>query len=84
MGVSVRTLHRAFAAADDTVMRCVGRRRTQEAHAEMVRTGGAVTITELAAKWNFSDSSHFIRRFKELYGTTPAAFARSLRRGPTR
>jgi AraC-like DNA-binding protein len=54
------------------------RRRLQEAHAELVRSGGAVRVAELAAKWKFSDSSHFIRQFKEAYGTTPAAYVRNL------
>lgn len=81
MGVSVRTLHRAFTAVDDSVMGYVRRRRTQEAHAELVRAGGTAKISEIAAKWNFSDSSHFIRQFKELYGETPAAYARGIRRG---
>lgn len=78
IGVSVRTLHRSFAAADDTVMGYLRRRRMHEAHAELLRTRGAVTVADLAAKWNFSDSSHFIRQFKDLYGTTPAAYLRNL------
>lgn len=78
IGVSLRTLHRSFAAVDESVMGYLRRRRLQEAHAELVRSGGAVKVAELAAKWKFSDSSHFIRQFKEAYGTTPAAYVRNL------
>lgn len=78
IGVSLRTLHRSFAAADESVMGYLRRRRLQEAHAELLRTGGAVKVAELAAKWKFSDSSHFIRQFKEAYGSTPAAYMRNV------
>jgi AraC-like DNA-binding protein len=78
IGVSLRTLHRSFAAVDESVMGYLRGRRLQEAHAELLRSGGAVKVAELAAKWKFSDSSHFIRQFKEAYGTTPAAYLRNL------
>ena len=33
--------------------------------------GRPPSVTELAAHWHFSDSSHFIRAFKKQYGRTP-------------
>ncbi|GAA4634314.1 hypothetical protein GCM10023196_075340 [Actinoallomurus vinaceus] len=34
-------------------------------------------VAEVAARWQFADSSHFIRAFKNQYGQTPAEFARA-------
>ncbi|MFJ8795146.1 AraC family transcriptional regulator [Streptomyces sp. NPDC102462] len=37
---------------------------------------------QLAAHWQFADSSHFIRAFRKRYGQTPAQFARSYSQRP--
>ncbi|MDW8808815.1 helix-turn-helix domain-containing protein [Streptomyces scabiei] len=74
LGVSLRTLHRSFSGSNDSVMSFARRLRLQGAHDDLVRTGGAAGVSEIAARWNFSDASHFIRNFKEFYGTTPAAY----------
>ena len=37
-----------------------------------------LTDPELAAHWQFADSSHFIRAFKKHYGRTPTDYARSI------
>ncbi|MDQ0578182.1 helix-turn-helix domain-containing protein [Streptomyces rishiriensis] len=79
LDVSVRTLHRSFAAADDSVMSYVRRRRIEEAQMDIINGSAPANISDLAAKWHFSDSSHFIRQFKQIYGTTPAAYLRTLR-----
>ncbi|MGW1542003.1 helix-turn-helix domain-containing protein [Streptomyces sp. NPDC002309] len=34
-------------------------------------------VTEIAARWQFADASHFIRQFKACYGATPVAYVRS-------
>jgi AraC family transcriptional regulator len=34
-------------------------------------------LTEIAARLDFSDQSHFTKRFKKIVGSTPAAFART-------
>ncbi|MFJ1974010.1 helix-turn-helix domain-containing protein [Streptomyces sp. NPDC087903] len=38
---------------------------------------GRPSVSELAAHWQFADSSHFIRAFRKRHGQTPAQFARS-------
>jgi AraC-like DNA-binding protein len=36
-----------------------------------------LSISELAAYWQFTDSSHFARAFKKRYGQPPSEYARS-------
>jgi AraC family transcriptional regulator, positive regulator of tynA and feaB len=36
-----------------------------------------MNVSDLAAHWQFADSSHFIRAFKKHYGRTPTEYARS-------
>jgi AraC family transcriptional activator of tynA and feaB len=79
LNVSVRTLHRAFAAAEDTVAGYIRRRRLEQARFELLAPAGRPSISELAAHWQFADSSHFIRAFKSQYGQTPSEFARTSR-----
>lgn len=79
VGVSLRTLHRSFSAGDDSVMAFVRSRRLQKAHDELVDPDSAAGIAGIAARWGFSDTSHFIRRFKSVYGATPAAYVRDRR-----
>ncbi len=76
LGVSVRTLHRSFAAEGETPMAYLRRRRLGAARDELARAGTATRIADVAAHWKFSDASHFTRQFKEAYGTTPTTFLR--------
>lgn len=75
LNVSVRTLHRAFAAAGEPVAAYV-RRRLEEARAELAALSGRREVSEVAARWRFADNSHFTRAFRKQYGQTPAQFAR--------
>ncbi|MGF6885548.1 AraC family transcriptional activator of tynA and feaB [Nocardia sp. GAS34] len=77
LSVSVRTLQRAFAAADDSVAGYIRRRRLEQARLELLSAIGRPSNSELAAHWQFADSSHFVRAFKSRYGLTPTEFARS-------
>ncbi|MFF4507488.1 helix-turn-helix domain-containing protein [Streptomyces sp. NPDC001401] len=77
LSVSVRTLHRAFAAAEETVAGYIRRSRLERARLELLAPAGRPSVSELAAHWQFADSSHFIRAFKSQYGRTPAEFART-------
>lgn len=76
--VSVRTLHRTFSDADDSVMAYVRRERLRRARAHLLQP--RARVAEVAAHWQFSNTSHFIRQFKTVYGVTPAAFVREERR----
>ncbi|WP_260334114.1 helix-turn-helix domain-containing protein [Streptomyces beigongshangae] len=80
LGVSLRTLHRAFSMSDDSVMSFARRRRLERAHGDLVRADNPAGISEIAARWHFSDASHFIRNYKSFYGATPAAHLRRVSR----
>ncbi|MGW2440774.1 helix-turn-helix domain-containing protein [Streptomyces sp. MT206] len=77
LNVSVRTLHRAFAAVGEQVTTYIRHRRLHEARLALVAPSGRLTISELAAHWQFADGSHFTRAFKKRYGQTPTEYARS-------
>lgn len=80
LNVSVRTLQRAFSAGGESVTGYIRRRRLEEARltltAQAGRRSGRLSVSEIAAHWQFADSSHFIRTFKRHYGRTPADYAR--------
>jgi AraC-like DNA-binding protein len=76
LNVSVRTLHRAFAMAEESVAAYIRRRRLEQARLELAAPIGRPSISEVAARWHFADSSHFIRAFKKQYEETPAQFTR--------
>lgn len=75
--VSVRTLYRAFAMAEESIAGYIRRQRLEQARRELAVSSGRPDVAEVAARWQFADSSHFIRAFKRKYGETPAEFARS-------
>ncbi|WP_063749752.1 helix-turn-helix domain-containing protein [Streptomyces xylophagus] len=77
LNVSVRTLQRAFATTGESVTAHIRHRRLEEARLALTAPYGRLSVSELAAHWQFADSSHFIRAFKKRYGLTPAAYARS-------
>jgi AraC-like DNA-binding protein len=74
--VSVRTLHRAFATTEESVTAYIRRRRLEQARLELTGPANRPSISELAARWRFADSSHFVRAFKRQYGQTPTEYAR--------
>ncbi|MFD7027393.1 helix-turn-helix domain-containing protein [Streptomyces sp. NPDC059917] len=79
LNVSVRTLHRAFAAVGEQVSTYIRHRRLHEARLTLVSPSGRLSVSELAAHWQFADGSHFTRAFKKHYGQTPTEYARSAR-----
>jgi AraC-like DNA-binding protein len=74
LGVSLRTLHRTFAESDESVMAYVRRRRLDHARIEMTTQDSSVTITYLAARWQFADAAHFSRAFRQRFGLTPTQY----------
>ena len=78
LNVSVRTLQRAFTAAGESVISYIRQRRLEEARLALIAPTGRPSVSELAAHWQFADSSHFIRTFKKHYGRTPTEYARSI------
>ncbi|GAA2329791.1 helix-turn-helix domain-containing protein [Streptomyces violaceusniger] len=79
LNVSARTLHRAFATVGESVMAYIRHRRLEEARLALTAPSGRLSVSELAAHWQFADSSHFTRAFKKQYGQTPTEYARSIR-----
>ncbi|MFL4909938.1 helix-turn-helix transcriptional regulator [Streptomyces sp. MMS24-I2-30] len=77
LDVSVRTLHRAFAASGESPTTCMRRRRPEEARLALTAPSGRLSVSESAAHWQFADTSRFTRSFKKHYGRTPTAYARS-------
>jgi AraC family transcriptional activator of tynA and feaB len=75
--ISVRTLQRAFNAAGETVISYIRQRRLEEARLALTTPSGRLSVSELAAHWQFTDSSHFTRAFKKHYGCTPTEYVRS-------
>lgn len=71
LNVSVRTLNRAFAVTDEPVGAYIRRRRLEEARRELA-TG--YTVSQVAARWQFADGSHFTRAFRQRYGQTPSDY----------
>jgi AraC-like DNA-binding protein len=76
--VSGRTLRRAFSGEGSSVMAHVRSRRLENARRELLSTSW--TVSELAARWHFADSSHFIKAYKNRFGETPAASRGGVRR----
>jgi AraC-like DNA-binding protein len=69
--VSPRSLHRAFAREDESVMEYVRGKRLDRARSELAST--SLTVSELAARWHFADGSHFIKAYKKRFGELPGS-----------
>lgn len=68
--VSVRTLYEAFAGTGETPAALIRRRRLERCHTELAAPGRA-SVTDVAMRWGFRDSSHFSRAFRAHFGVTP-------------
>ena len=74
-GISVRHLHRLFARKGRTVGDWIRERRLEQCRNDLsdARLRDR-TITDIAFHWGFSESAHFSRSFKELFGICPRVF----------
>ncbi|MCZ2814549.1 helix-turn-helix domain-containing protein [Modestobacter sp. VKM Ac-2984] len=68
--ISVRQLYRLCSAAGFSLEQWVIDQRLEGARAELARPGGR-PIAAVARSWGFGDPSHFSRRFRAAFGTTP-------------
>ncbi|WP_255658436.1 helix-turn-helix domain-containing protein [Actinoplanes sp. L3-i22] len=75
--ISVRRLHKLFEDQPLTVAALIRRRRLERCRAEL--TGGGRTVTAVAARWGFSDPTHFSKLFKTTFGYTARALVTSNR-----
>ena len=79
--ISVRTLHRVFEAAGESVSAVIRERRLGRCHADLLR-GTDESVTVIAFRWGFCDMSHFSRLFRRRFGTSARevqATARAMR-----
>jgi AraC-like DNA-binding protein len=73
LGVSIRTLARAFAMHGTTFDRWLWNCRLEAAYEALLSSRVGASITEVAVRHGFSDSSHLTRRFKTRFGVTPGS-----------
>jgi AraC-like DNA-binding protein len=73
LGVSMRTMQHAAAAAGTTPVACLTEKRLEHAALEL-RTDPQTSITQVAFRSGFSDSAYFSRRFHERYGMSPSQY----------
>ncbi len=80
LGVSVRTLHRAFAASGGSfaaTLRAMRLRHAAELLAQPRLAG--VGVAEIGRRCGYADASHFVREFQRLHALTPARWRRARR-----
>jgi AraC family transcriptional activator of tynA and feaB len=75
-GVSVRTLHRSFAAGGSSFGAYVRLRRLACARDEL--SGPQALIGSVARRWGYADASHFGRVFRAQYGASPSDYRGSI------
>ncbi|WP_250032731.1 helix-turn-helix domain-containing protein [Paractinoplanes maris] len=80
--ISVRRLHKLFEDQPLTVAALIRRRRLERCRAELAGSGR--TVTAVAARWGFSDPTHFSKLFKTTYGYNARALTTSNRARTTR
>jgi AraC family transcriptional activator of tynA and feaB len=78
-GMSVRGVYRVFEEADETVGAFVRARRLARARRDLA--AGAGSIADVAARWGFSDASHFARAFRAQYACAPRDYRASAAKG---
>ncbi len=79
LGISERTLHRALSREGASFSARLHAERMGVAD-RLLRDGHfrALSVAEIGRRVGFSDPSHFVRRFRAEFGTTPAALRRRL------
>jgi len=80
-GISVRHLHRLFAAKGCTVAEWIRERRLEHCRSDLANPRlCSDSITNVAFSWGFSDSAHFSHCFRKEFGISARQFrANSLR-----
>ena len=74
LGVTPRFLHMAFAATGRTLSNHIRERRLARIRRDLEDSRMAhLTITEIALRWEFADSAHASRSFRQAYGLAPSA-----------
>lgn len=77
MGLSARTLARAFAREDQSVATYIRQARLDAIARDLADPRFAtLSITEIGCKWGFPNAQHLSRLFKETFDQTPRAYRR--------
>lgn len=77
LGLSVSHVHRIFTPESQSVMEWVWSRRLENCRRDLVEISKAgLTISEIAYRWGFNDSSHFSKAFRQRFGLTPSEWRR--------
>jgi AraC-like DNA-binding protein len=73
--VSVRSLHKIFAASGLTVAGWVRERRLEHCRRDLSDPLHAdVPVGAIGARWGLPDAAHFSRAFRTAYGVSPAQY----------
>ncbi|WP_347404347.1 helix-turn-helix domain-containing protein [Micromonospora sp. WMMD961] len=81
--VSLRSLHRAFEAEDQTVAEIIRRKRLDRCARDLRDPlQRARPINSIAARWGFRSQAHFSRVFAATFGMSPQAFRNAPRAHP--
>ena len=73
--ISLRYLHQVFSDETQTLGRYILERRLQCSSAMLQdQCFRHLSVTEIAHRWGFKDSSHFAHRFRQRFGMSPRAF----------
>jgi len=74
-GISVRHLHRLFAAKGWTVLEWIRERRLERCRSDMADPRlSDLNVTDIAFRWGFVDSAHFSHCFRNEFGMSPRQF----------
>ena len=73
--ISVRALHGLFEEVDESVAGLIRSERLTRCMQDLQQPSGG-SVTDIAFRWGFSDSAHFSRVFKRVFGVTPSAVRR--------
>lgn len=77
LGVSLRTLHKAFEDHEDTVAGRIRKQRLQAAKADLSKPElRHCSITQISFARGFTSSEHFSRLFRAEYGISPRVYRR--------
>jgi AraC family transcriptional regulator, positive regulator of tynA and feaB len=78
-GISLRYLHLLFSRKGLQVASWIRQKRLETCRSEIAIAPATVTITSIALKWGFNDSSHFSRLFSHAFGISPSNYRRKVR-----
>lgn len=75
LGISTRQVHRVFRQADSSFCDHIRAARLARCRDDLSDPDlDGLSVTEIAYRWGFSDSSHFSRSFKAAFGMTAREF----------